>query len=224
MAIESKLLGRLAYFSGLSHDELESVKKYIAFEKKVEKHETVLSDGDPSDYMYFIISGVVKVCQRSCDGREQILAIASNGETVGDVAVIDNSPNTVNFLAMTPLHLYAVRKIDLEAIMIEYPLVARNALKVMASRVHLDTALVGELSFDKVINRLAKLIVKQAAQSIDMLPCLTQEDLASMVGTSRVVINRSLRIMEERGAIRLQRRRIVIVDEVALKKLMSNAL
>ena len=45
--------------------------------------------------------------------------------------------------------------------------------------------------------------------------------LAAMVGTSRVVVNRSLRIMEEKGAIRLERRRIVIVDEDVLKELVS---
>jgi CRP-like cAMP-binding protein len=41
-----------------------------------------------------------------------------------------------------------------------------------------------------------------------------------MVGTSRVVVNRSLRVMEEKGAIRLERRRIVITDEQALNNLV----
>jgi len=40
-----------------------------------------------------------------------------------------------------------------------------------------------------------------------------------MVGTSRVVANRSLRVLEEKGAIRLEHRRIVIINEEALREL-----
>jgi CRP-like cAMP-binding protein len=76
------------------------------------------------------------------------------------------------------------------------------------------------LSFDQVISRLAKFLLKQAATGADILPRLTQQDLAAIVGTSRVVVNRSLRILEEKRAIRLERRLIVITDEEALKKLV----
>ncbi len=44
--------------------------------------------------------------------------------------------------------------------------------------------------------------------------------LAGMVGSSRVFVNRSLRVMEEAHAIRLERRRIVITDERALKRMI----
>jgi CRP-like cAMP-binding protein len=76
------------------------------------------------------------------------------------------------------------------------------------------------LSFDQVISRLARLILKQSAVGQGLLPLFTQQDLAAMVGASRVVVNRSLRTMEEKGAIRLERRRIVITDEETLKGLV----
>ena len=60
----------------------------------------------------------------------------------------------------------------------------------------------------------------RAAAGADLLPHITQQDLASMVGTSRVVVNRSLRVMEEKKAIRLERRHIMITDEEALKRLV----
>jgi len=83
-----------------------------------------------------------------------------------------------------------------------------------------NSSLVEVLSFDQVISRLAKLILKQSDPERGLLPLFTQQDLAAMVGTSRVVVNRSLKAMEDKGAIRLERRRIVITDENALKKLI----
>jgi DNA-binding transcriptional regulator YhcF (GntR family) len=70
------------------------------------------------------------------------------------------------------------------------------------------------LSFSQVNSRLARIILKQGvAVRNEMLPAFTQQDLAAMVGASRVVINRPLRSFEENGAIRLSRRRLVITDK-----------
>ena len=64
-------------------------------------------------------------------------------------------------------------------------------------------------------------LLKQAATGANTLSLFTQQDLAAMVGTSRVVVNRSLRTMEEKGAIRLVRRRIVITDKKILEQLVE---
>ena len=221
MAIKSEILAKIEYFAGLSSDELESVNKYIAFERTAEKGTTILSEGERSDYLYFVVSGAVKVYKSSANGKEQILNVASIGESLNDVSTFDGGRSAADMLAMTPVRLYVVRKRDMETIFHKYPKVARNTAKVLASKVRRDSSLVEVLSFDQVISRLARLLLKQATKGTDNLPLFTQQDLASMVGASRVVVNRSLRTMEEKGAIRLSRRRIIITDEKVLKKLVS---
>jgi CRP-like cAMP-binding protein len=221
MVISSEVLARIQYFAGLSSQELEEVKKYIAFEKKIEKGETLLSEGEESDYMYFVVSGAVKVYKRSVDGKEQILNVASTGESLNDVSTFDGGGSAMDMLAMTPVHLYVIKKDDMKALFAKFPAVALNAAGVLAAKVRRDSSLVEVLSFDHIISRLARLILKQAAAGGGFLPLFTQQDLAAMVGTSRVVVNRSLRTMEERGAIRLERRRIVITDEAILKSLVQ---
>jgi len=220
MAVTSEILAQIHYFTGLSPEDLESVKRFVAFEKKVEKGEIIMVEDEQSDYMYFVVSGAVKVYKRSANGKEQILNVASTGESLNDISTFDGGGSAANMLAMTPVRLYGIRKRDIQALFTEYPAVARNVAGVLASRVRRDSSLVEVLSFDQVISRLAKLILKQATAGGDLLPHLTQQDLAAMVGTSRVVVNRSLRTMEEKRAIRLERRRIVITDEEALKKLV----
>lgn len=221
MAIDAKVLAQMHYFAGLSADELESVKRFIAFEKTIEKGETLLVDGEQSDYMYFIVAGAVKVYKRSADGKEQILNVASHGESLNDVSTFDGGGCATDMLAMMSVRLLAFRKRDMETLFARYPKVARNAVRVLAAKVRRDSSLVEVLSFDQVISRLARLILKHASAGADILPRFTQQDLASMVGTSRVVVNRSLRTMEEKGAIRLVRRRIVITDEAALREMVG---
>jgi len=222
MAVTIKILAKMHYFAGLTPDELKEVRKYIAFEKKIEKGQTLLFEGDQSEYMYLIVSGAVKVYKKSANRKEQILNVTTSGESLNDVSTFDGGGSAANMLAMTPVRLYAVRKRDMERLFHDNPKIARNVAGVLASRVRRDSSLVEVLSFDQVISRLARLILKQAtAVGGDLLPHFTQQDLAAMVGTSRVVVNRSLRAIEEKGAIRLERRRIVITDEEVLKALMT---
>ena len=221
MAISLQTLARTHYFKGLTPDEIREVQKHVAFEKKIEKGEMLLSEGDRSEYIYFIISGSVKVYKRSANGKEQILNVATGGESLNDVATFDGGGSAANMLAMTPVRLYALKMKDMERLFRENLKIARNIAEVLASRVRRDSSLVEVLSFGHVLSRLAGLILKQSASTGDnRLPHFTQQDLAAMVGTSRVVVNRSLRTMEERGAIRLERRRIVVTDETVLKSLV----
>jgi CRP/FNR family cyclic AMP-dependent transcriptional regulator len=214
MAITKSILGKMHYFNGLTQAELAEVKKRVAFEKMTEKGETLLAEGANSEYVYFIVSGSVKVYKKSLNNKEQILNVTTAGESLNDVSAFDGGGAAANMLAITPVRLYAIKKPDLEKLFMENPRVARNAVGVLASRVRRDSSLVEVLSFSQVNSRLARLILKQGtATGNQRLPGFTQQDLAAMVGTSRVVVNRALRSLEEKGAIRLSRRRIVITDE-----------
>ena len=218
--ITKKMLAKMNYFTGLSQEELAEVRKRIAFEKNIQKGETLLAEGADSDYMYFIVSGSVKVYKKSPHNKEQILNITTTGESLNDVSTFDGGGSAANMLAITPVRLYAIKKQEMEKLFLENPGIARNVARVLASRVRRDSSLVEVLSFSQVNSRLARLILKQGtATGNQTLPNFTQQDLAAMVGTSRVVVNRALRTLEEKGAIRLSRRRIIITDERILTDL-----
>ena len=221
MTVSLKTLAKMLYFTGLSSDELQVVKQYIAFEKKINKGQTLLEEGDESEYMYLIISGAVKIYKRSINGKEQILNIESTGESLNDVSTFDGGGSAMDMLAMTPVHLLAIKKADIKALFTKFPKIAVNVAGVLAAKVRRDSSLVEVLSFDQVISRLARLIMKQTDAEKSLLPLFNQQDLAAMVGTSRVVVNRSLKAMEDQGAIRLERRRIVVTDRVALENLVK---
>jgi CRP/FNR family transcriptional regulator, cyclic AMP receptor protein len=216
MTIEIDQLKNINYFAGLETSELDAIKAYFT-EKTADKGELFLFEGEWSDYLYFLIGGLVKVYKTSQNGKEQILHIAPPGESLNDVSTFDGGTNQASMLAMTPVQLYAIRKADLKTILEEHSRIYINILKALAYRIRRDSNLVEELSSTQVMGRLAKLLTgKYAGEEATVGLWLTQQDMASMIGTCREVVNRSLKIMEEKGAIRLGRHRIVVLNKEIL--------
>jgi len=99
--------------------------------------------------------------------------------------------------------------------------VALNVIRVLAAQVRNLVSLVEDLSFRHVIGRVARILLDHAGDGTMPLPRLTQQEMAGMAGTAREVVGRSLKALEEEGAIRLDRHRIVITDKEALREIME---
>jgi len=220
MAIEVEFLKSIPYFSGLSPAELDSIKQLI-FEKTVERGEIILLEGEPAEALFFVASGVVKVFKTSAEGKEQILSIVRPGESFNDVPIFDDGLNPASAQAMGPVVLYRIRKSELKAILRDYPQVTVNVIRVLAEQVRQLVSLVEDLSFRHVIGRVVKILLEHAGDGIGPRPRLTQQEMAAMAGTAREVVARSLKALEEKGAIRLERHRIVITDKEALKEMVE---
>jgi CRP-like cAMP-binding protein len=220
MAIQVDILKRTPYFSGLSPAALDSIAKLI-FEKKVERGEIFLLEGEADEVLYFVASGAVKVFKTSAEGKEQILDIVRPGDSFNDVAVFDGGPNPAAAQAMATVVLYGVRKNHLEAIIQDHPQVATNVIRVLADRIRYLVSLVEDLSFKHVIGRIAKILLEYAGSGTGTGQRLTQQDMAAMAGTVREVVGRSLKVLEEKGIIKLDHHRIIIADREALKKIIE---
>jgi len=199
MAVQLELLKSIPYFSSLSLAELESIGRLV-FEKAVDRAETILLEGEPAEDLYFVASGAVKTFKTSAEGKEQILSIVRPGEPLNDVTVLDGGPNLTSAQAMGPVVLYGMKKNDMEAILRDHPEIALNVIKVLAGRVRYLVSLVEDLSFKRVISRVAKILLEHAEGNMDPAPRLTQQEMAAMAGTAREVVGRSLKSLEEEGA------------------------
>jgi len=220
MAVQLEFLKGILYFSDLGLAELESIRKLV-FEKTADRAEMVLLEGEPAAHLYFVASGVVKVFKTSAEGKEQILSIVRPGESFNDVPIFDGGPNPASARAMGPILLYGIKKNDMEAILRDHPQIALNIIKVLARRVRHLVSLVEDLSFKHVIGRVAKILFEHIGGEVGRGPRLTQQEMAAMAGTAREVVGRSLKALEEEGAIKLDRHRIIITDKEALQNIME---
>ncbi len=218
MTVKSEFLKAIPYFTGLSDSEIESVGKYI-FEKKADRGEILSFEGEPSDVLYFVVAGAFKVFKTSADGKEQIFRIIRPGESFNDVSVLSGMPNLISAAAMGAVVLNAIKKNDLEIVLREHPQIALNVIQVLSRRVQELVSLVEDFSFRHVTGRVAKMLLEYAGDGAGERPRLTQQEMAAMIGTAREMVGRSLKNLETEGAIRLERNRVIITDQKALREM-----
>ncbi len=220
MPIDIEYLRKLAYFEKLNNAELNSLGKYIV-EKSANRGDILVFEGDEANALYFLMGGALKSFKTSSDGKEQILNIIRPGESFNDVPVFDNNPSPVSIQAMGPVTLYELNKKDLEAILLDYPVVARNVINILAGKIRHLVSLVEDLSFRHVVGRVAKILLDYAGNEAGAGSRLTQQDMAAMAGTAREVVGRSLKSLEDDGYIRLDRHRIIIRNRDALENMVG---
>ncbi|MFH1647066.1 MAG: Crp/Fnr family transcriptional regulator [Chloroflexota bacterium] len=215
-------IGSVPYFSGLDGPVLEAIRRHI-FEREAERGEILLFEGQPTDALYFVVAGAVKVFKTSADGKEQIFSIIRPGDSFNDVPVFSGGVNLTSAEAMGPVVVNGIKKTDLEAVIREYPQLAQNVIRVLSRKVQELVSLVEDLSFRHVTGRVAKMLLEYAGDGDGERPRLTQQEMAAMIGTAREMVGRSLKSLEEEGAIRVERNRIIITDLAALRELAGVA-
>lgn len=177
-------------------------------------------EGDPVIGFYLIESGQVKVSRVSQDGREHILLLLGEGESFNEVAALDGGPNPATATAHADAIVHCVLRDELRQTVSQHPDLAWAMIESMAQRARHLLGMVQDLSMRSVKGRLARLLLEQAeANETDAMPrMLTQEEMASRLGTVREMVGRALRSLSADKIIEFDRHRIVVLDGERLRK------
>jgi CRP/FNR family transcriptional regulator len=215
-----ELLRGVPYLAPLSPRELEELQSR-AIRQTFGRGALIFLENDPAPGMYLVESGRVKLFKTSPEGREQVLRLIGPGQSFNDVAVFDGGPNPVAAAALDRAVVYLLPKANVVAAVRGHPESAIALAREFAGRLRNLSDLVEDLSFRHVTSRLAKLLLQYTEQGDTSIarPRFTQQELASMVGSVREVVGRSLAGLEKEGAIRIDRARIVVTDREALRRL-----
>ena len=182
--------------------------------------ETVILEGEPSRYVYFVAEGQARAVRTGPDGREQVLAWLRPGNAFNTVPpFLPRKVNHATVQAVTPLVLYAVSVSDFLRLVGECPELARALLEDFARRLDHLTALVEDLSLRTVRERLARFLLEHAEGEKEgaVIHRWTQEEMAAQIGTVREVVARTLRAFADAGLLRMERHRIVLLDRAGLE-------
>lgn len=217
MAVENSILSTLPYFSEIGAADLETVRQSF-FEKSIQRGEMVFMEGEPAESLYFLVSGIVKLFKTSAQGKEQIIGLARPHGVLNDISIFDGGANPMGAQAMTAVAVYGIKKDRLDTVLRQFPRISALIIQVLAARTRQLIELVEDLSFKHVIGRVVKILLEHASDGTGPGERLTQQEMAAMAGTAREVVARSLKALEERGLIRLERHRIVIVDRRRLQE------
>jgi len=214
-----ELLRSISYLSGLDEATLKALAR-VAVRRRYDAGQMIFVEGEPCAGLFIVERGRVKIFKLSPGGREQILHIFGAGEGFNDVAVLDGGPNPVNVMALEPTSVLVIDRPSMVDLLERYPALSRAVIENLASRARHLVSLVEDLSLRTVVGRLAKLLLEQASEEVDLerVPRgLTHAQMAARLGTVREVITRSLHKLEDEGIIKIERHRIVILDREALE-------
>jgi CRP/FNR family transcriptional regulator len=218
MSITIENLAKLRHFAGVENDRLAGLPQLFN-QKPFVKGQTIVSEGDKQENLYFVNAGVVKIFKTSSEGKEQIIIIVRPGESFNDIAVFGSGYSPYSAQALGNIVVYWIHKNDLLPFMEKNWKVARNALAIVSEQERMLLTLIEDLSFKNVTGRVAKILLQNSEPGPDGFQKLTQYEMAAMAGTAREVVGRSLKSLEENGVISLERHRIVIKNKELLTQL-----
>lgn len=195
----------------------------VAVERTYEAGRPIFWEGEPVSGLFVIADGIVKISRHSVDGREHILHLLRGGDTFNDVAALDGGANPATATAYTAATIYAIPRDRLKTIADQHSDLSWALIESMARRARHLVAMVEDLSMRSVKGRLARLLLEQAqANETGAVPrLLTQEEMASHLGTVREMVGRALRSLAAEGIIEFDRHRIMVLDEERLAEVAA---
>lgn len=208
------------YFSALGPEEIRRIAENTS-QRSFAKGEVLFLEGAPNSGLYLVKSGRIRIFKSSPDGREQVLLTAGAGATFNDVPVFDGGPNPASASALEPSIVCIVPGETLLALVADCP-AARSIIELFAARLRHLSTVVEDLSFRSVVSRLAKMLLDSAVAEGGQspVPRLTQDEMATIIGSVRDVVGRALRTLQKMNAIKIEGQRILITDPEKLRRII----
>jgi CRP/FNR family transcriptional regulator, cyclic AMP receptor protein len=183
------------------------------------RNEVIFHRDDPAQHVYLIASGTVKITVEEEDGQEVVIALMRGGDVFGDLALFDEGPRSATITAMTETMTFTLANKDFMDVLQHNTAAMRQLLALLARRIRRSTGHIEDLVFLDLPGRVAKCLIDQnELAGGDGRVQLTQEEIASFVGATRVAVNRVLVDLERRGALKLGRGHVNINDPELLRK------
>src|SRR5215203_2162432 len=189
---------------------------------KALEDKALFSQGDPADALFYIQKGKVKVTTLSSHGKEAVVAILGPGDFFGEGCLAGQPRRMATAAAMSATTVLAIEKPEMLRVLHHEPTLADRFLSHMLARnIRIEEDLIDQL-FNSSEKRLARTLLLLARYGKEdttqrVLPKLSQETLAEMVGTTRSRVNffmnkfRKLGLIEYNGGLKVNSSLLSIV-------------
>jgi CRP/FNR family cyclic AMP-dependent transcriptional regulator len=193
--------------------------------RRFTRREVLFHEGDPGDTLHLIDKGRVAIRITTPLGDAATVGVLGRGDVVGEMAILEEGGRRgATVMALEATETLSIDRSAFLELRRRYPGVDLFMFDVLMANVRRVNVQLMEALFvpvdRRVIRRLLSLadIYAQRDQVDGVEVALTQDDLASLAGTSRATVNRVLRQAEEAGAVSLSRGRIRVSDRALLAK------
>ncbi len=188
--------------------------------RQFEPEEPLFSEGEAGGVVLFPISGSLQLSKTALRGRRQVLCNLTS-QTCGGMCVLTMADNCLaDVVGMTTGEVLTLPRTDYQTLAREDTVLCQSGWQAAVECMSHFSSLVEHLSFRKVGERVALLLLESTEKDGDLVR-LTQADLAAEVGTTREVVARCLASLQALGGLRLGRARITVVSRAKLEQQLT---
>ena len=154
------------------------------------KKQTIFSQGDATDAVFYIQAGKVKLTVVSQHGKEAVVAILERGSFVGEACLVGQTVRAATATALEDSKIVRIDKTVMLRLLEEQPRFAEAFMSyLLVHSIRVQEDLVDQL-FNSSEKRLARALLLLAhfgkeGKPETVIPKISQEILAEMIGTTR---------------------------------------
>lgn len=217
-----------SFFCNFSPPTLQSFEA-IKITNAYPKGGHLFIEGQPSDGIFMLCRGRVKLTTHSRNGKALILRIAAPGEVLGLSAAISESVNETTAEAIEPCQVNFVRKSEFCRFLERNADAGMNALQQLSLQYKKAYMQIRSLGLSTcVADKLATLLLEWSKDtpsnngSIHLKISFSHEEIAEMIGTSRETVTRLLKDFRERDLISIKGSDLYIGNKHKLEATIGN--
>lgn len=157
-----------------------------------------------ADTIYFVHRGQIRLTHYTVDGMEKILWYINEGCLFGEARFFDPAPVLdTYFVCCTPCEVYSFSRACLcNEVWPEHPELKDDMMHGMARKLRVLASQASSLYVDDVLARVCKFLsLRLVPNSVPLIakPCVSRQEMASLLGVHRVTLYKVLRQQEEEG-------------------------
>ena len=212
------LLQSVPIFSDLSPSDLNKIADRMVL-RVFTKGQMILLEDDLGQTFFVIAGGSVKITRLSDDGREVILAMLGEADFFGEMSLLDGAGRSANVVALEASEVLTLARNDFLEILQDYPKLSISLLEELTQRIRKSDQQIESLSLSDVEQRIGITLIRLAEElgtikrgSVKIKDLPYQQDIANMAGTSRETVSRTFKLLEEKGLVTREGRKLTIYN------------
>ncbi|NHQ86407.1 Crp/Fnr family transcriptional regulator [Iodobacter sp. HSC-16F04] len=211
-----QLLATVPLFTDLDDEILAAIEK-ISNRRTLSKGSLLFAEGDIAESMYVLIEGRLRCFSSADTGKEFVFYVATAGTSFGEMALIDEEPRSLSIDAAEDCQLLSISKTSFLELLEKTPLLNNNLLRNMIRYNRYLANMVKSLALKDVYGRM-RLLLENLAIDVNgrryIEDALSQQAIADRVGSSREMIAKLMRELVFGNYIRIENRRIELLQKL----------
>lgn len=190
------------------------------------KKQTIYSEGNYPNRLYYIVKGKVKAYKSNEDGKELVTELYTSGDFVGYVALLEETVYKDTAEALEESELAVIAKEDFEELINRNPEVAKKFIQLLAKNVSSKEDQLLGLAYNSLRKKVADTIITiqkkyQGDNNENFTIDISRENLATIAGTATESLIRTLSDFRSEKLIDIQNGNIKILNEKKLENLLN---